>query len=137
MAFKVFVDTNIFIDILLKREPFVEKSHKTISDIVKKKFTPYISSSSVTDFYYICKKTGLEKKAFLNYLQDLLKAFEVLIIDKDSINSAILSDINDFEDAVQMMAWKKEKIDLIITRNKKDFENEWVEVQTPEEYLAS
>jgi hypothetical protein len=35
------------------------------------------------------------------------------------------------------MACKKEKINLIITRNKKDFENDWVEVQTPEEYLAS
>jgi predicted nucleic acid-binding protein len=75
MAFKVFVDTNIFIDILLKREPFVEKSHQTVSDIVKKKFIPYISSSSVTDFYYICRKSGVEKEAFLVYLKDLPKAF--------------------------------------------------------------
>jgi predicted nucleic acid-binding protein len=137
MAFKVFVDTNIFVDILLKREPFVEKSQRTVSDIVKKKFIPYISSSSVTDFYYICTKSGVKKEAFLVYLKDLLEVFEVLIIDKESVNNAILSDIKDFEDAVQIMACAQEKIDLIITRNKKDFENKWIEVQTPEEYLVS
>jgi hypothetical protein len=44
--------------------------------------------------------------------------------------------MKDFEDAVQMMACQIEKIDLIITRNKKDFENEWIEIQTPEEFLT-
>ena len=135
MAYKVFVDTNILIDILLKREPFLELSQKAVSDIVKKKYTPYISSSSVTDFYYICKKAGVEKGAILLYLKDLLEVFEVLIIDKEPINEAIASDIKDFEDAVQIMACKSEKIDLIITRNKEDFKNEWIDVQTPGEYL--
>ena len=59
----------------------------------------------------------------------------MLIIDKVSINEAISSDIIDFEDAVQIMAAKNEQINLIITRNKKDFTNEWVEVQTPGGYL--
>jgi uncharacterized spore protein YtfJ len=72
----------------------------------------------------------------LEKFKELLKTFEVLVIDKDSINNAILSDMKDFEDAVQMMACQIEKIDLIITRNKKDFENEWIEVQTPEEFLG-
>ncbi len=137
MAYKVFVDTNILIDILLEREPFLEQSQKAVSDIVKKKFTPYISSSSVTDFYYICKKSGVEKGAILLYLKDLLEIFEVLIIDKKSINEAIASDIKDFEDAVQIMACQIEKVDLIITRNKDDFKNDWIEVQTPGEYLDS
>jgi predicted nucleic acid-binding protein len=136
MAYKVFVDTNILIDILLKREPFLEKSQKAVADIVKKKFSPYISSSSVTDFYYICRKSGVEKGAILLYLKDLLEVFKVLVIDKESINEAISSDIKDFEDAVQIMACKKEKIDLIITRNKEDFKNDWIETRTPGEYLS-
>jgi predicted nucleic acid-binding protein len=44
MAFKVFVDTNIFVDILLKREPFVEKSQWTVSDIVNKTPEEYLAS---------------------------------------------------------------------------------------------
>ena len=59
----------------------------------------------------------------------------MLLIDKNIINSAVLSDIKDFEDAVQILACKKDNIDLIITRNKKDFKNKWIKVQTPDEYL--
>ena len=137
MVFKVFVDTNVILDIFLKREPFFDNSQKLVVELPGKNFIPFISSSSVTDIYYICKKSGMEKNVILEKFKELLKTFEVLIIDKDSINSAILSDMKDFEDAVQMMACKREKINLIITRNKKDFENEWIEVQTPEEYLTS
>ncbi|MGD2085099.1 MAG: PIN domain-containing protein [Candidatus Aminicenantes bacterium] len=137
MAFKVFVDTNVILDIFLKREPFFDNSQKLVLEIPEKNVIPLISSSSVTDIYYICKKSGMEKDVILEKLKKVLKTFEVLIIDKESVNNAILSDIKDFEDAVQIMACKKEKIDLIITRNKKDFENEWIEVQTPEEYLSS
>ena len=100
-------------------------------------FIPYISSSSITDLYYICRKAGIEKQFFLNYLKDLLAIFEVLIIDKVSINDAISSDIKDFEDAVQILACKREHIDLIITRDKKDFKNPWIKVQTPDEFLPS
>lgn len=137
MVFKVFLDTNVILDIFLKREPFFDNSQKLVVELPGKNFIPFISSSSVTDIYYICKKSGMEKDVILEKLKELLKTFEVLMIDKASINNAILSDMKDFEDAVQLTACKKEKIDLIITRNKKDFENEWIEVQTPEEYLTS
>ena len=137
MAYKVFVDTNVLIDILVKRPSFFENSQKAVADIVKRKFIPFISGSSITDFYYICKKSGVEKEAIFIYLKDLLKAFEVLIIDKDSIYDAIFSSLKDFEDAVQIMACRREEINLILTRDKKDFKNEWIEVQTPEEYLVS
>jgi hypothetical protein len=79
----------------------------------------------------------MEKDVLLKNLKELLEIFEVLIIDKNSITDAISFDIKDFEDAVQIMACKKQKIDLIITRNKKDFKNEWIEVQTPQDYLAA
>ena len=137
MTYKIFVDTNIIIDIWLKREPFLFSSKKSVSEVIEKSSIPYISCSSVTDLFYICKRAGMEKDVLLKNLKELLEIFEILIIDKESVNNAILSDLKDFEDAVQIMACIKEKIDLIITRNKKDFENEWIEVQTPEEYLSS
>ena len=137
MAFKVFVDTNIILDIFLKREPFFNHSQKSVLEIVKNDFIPHISGSSVTDLYYICKKSGMEKETILENLKELLNAFEVLIIDKSSISDAISSGIKDFEDAVQIMACKKEKIDLIITRNKKDFKTHWTKTQTPQEFLVS
>lgn len=137
MAYKVFVDTNIILDIFLKREPLFSVSQKVVLEIVENNFIPHVSGSSVTDLYYICKKSGMEKDTILEKLEKLLKAFEVLIIDKSSISDAISSDIKDFEDAVQIMACKKEKVDLIVTRNKKDFKIDWTQIQTPQEFLAS
>jgi len=137
MTYKVFIDTNIIIDIWLKRESFFENAQKVILKIAEKNYIPHISGSSVTDLYYICKKGGMDKEVLRQNLKELMEIFEILIIDKESINNAISSDIKDFEDAVQIMACKKEKIDLILTRNKKDFKNEWIEIQTPPEFLVS
>jgi len=136
MAYKVFVDTNVILDIFLKRKPFLDNSQKAVLELVENNFLPHISGSSVTDLYYICKKSGMEKDVILENLKELLEAFEVLIIDKPSISNAISSDIKDFEDAVQIMACKKGKIDLIITRNKKDFKIDWAKIQTPQEFLS-
>lgn len=135
MISKIFIDTNIIIDILLERKPFSENSEEVISAIARKNHIPFISGSSITDLYYICRKAGIEADSLLKYLNDLLENFDVLIIDKDVIIDAISSGLKDFEDAVQIMACKKEKIDLIITRDQQVFKNKWIKVQTPEEYL--
>lgn len=137
MAYKVFIDTNIILDIFLKRDPFFTNSQKTVLECVENNLIPHISGSSVTDLFYICKKSGMERDVILDHLKGLLKAFEVVIIDKSSILNAISSGIKDFEDAVQILACQKEKIDLIVTRNKKDFITERIPVQTPEEFLVS
>ena len=124
MGYNVFVDTNIILDIMLEREPFFSVSKKAILKIVGNGFVPYLSSSSVTDIYYISNRNGLDKAIILKKLEKLLESFEVLAIDKNSIMEAISSGLKDFEDAVQIMACKKGNIDLILTRNKKDFEKQ-------------
>ncbi|MCP4150091.1 MAG: hypothetical protein GY757_20255 [bacterium] len=75
---------------------------ETVLELARRDAAPYISGTSVTDIYYICKKFGLEQAVILEYLQQLMDIFEVLIIDKESINEAIASGIKDFEDAVQI-----------------------------------
>ena len=137
MTYRVFLDTNILMDVLVEREPFFLKSQQVLTEIRKLHFTPYLSGSSITDLYYICRKAGVKRGIILEYLKDLMKNFEVLIIDKESINQAIESGIKDFEDAVQILACKNGNIDLIVTRNKSDFENDWIEVCTPQEFLAN
>ncbi len=135
MTSKVFIDTNIILDILLEREPFFNSSQNVILELGRQDYILYISCSSITDLYYICKKAGISKTILMEYFKELLNVFEVLLIDKKIINNAVLSDIKDFEDAVQILACKKDNIDLIITRNKKDFKNKRIKVQTPDEYL--
>ncbi len=137
MAYKVFIDTNVILDIFLKREPLFNNSQKAVLKCLKNDLIPHISGSSLTDLFYICKKSGMARDTILVHLKSLLKAFEVIIIDKNSILEAIASDIKDFEDAVQILACQRDKIDLIITRNKKDFKTDGIPVQTPDEFLVS
>lgn len=137
MERKVFIDTNIILDIFLKRELFFDLSQEVIVSVVENDYIPYVSGSSITDLYYICKKAGMQRETILEHLKKLLDVFEVVIIDKESINNAILSDIKDFEDAVQITACRDENIDLIITRNVKDFENDWIKIQTPQQFIES
>jgi predicted nucleic acid-binding protein len=137
MISKVFIDTNILLDILLEREPFFDISQQVMMQTVRYNILPYISGSSVTDLYYICKRAGIEHEKILGYLKELMETVDVLIIDKSIVADAISSGLKDFEDAVQIMACKKEGIDSIVTRNQKDFKNDWIKVQSPGEYLSS
>lgn len=67
MVYKVFVDTNIILDIFLKRDPFFNNSQKAVLECVENNLIPYISGSSVTDLFYICKKSGKKRDIILNH----------------------------------------------------------------------
>ena len=90
----------------------------------------------ISNVYYILRKTASHEKV-IESLKTLLLIAEVLIIDKNVIYQAIFSDFRDFEDALQnFAAVNNRKIDLILTRNFKDFKNSTLAVMTPENYLV-
>jgi hypothetical protein len=62
---------------------------------------------------------------------------EVSNIDKIIIDKSLISNFNDFEDAVQHYSALYDKCDILITRNKKDFKNSEIPVMTPSEFLVS
>ena len=43
--------------------------------------------------------------------------------------------MKDFEDAIQSFAAEANDLEIIITRNKKDFSNSKLKILTPEEFL--
>ena len=53
---KIMVDTNIIIDVLLEREPFVDDSYKLLSLCEEHKIDGFVSASSITDIYYLVRK---------------------------------------------------------------------------------
>ncbi|MDR0830090.1 MAG: PIN domain-containing protein [Prevotellaceae bacterium] len=119
---KALLDTNIIIDIALQRMPFFTDCVKIMECINDGKLKAYVSATTVTDIFYILKKENGREKTLL-FLQKLLQVIDVAGIDKTIILKAIYSDWNDFEDAVQAQTAIKYDIDLIITRNTKDYKN--------------
>lgn len=132
---KVLIDTNIILDIGLRREDFFEDASKIFEKIDEQLIEGYITANSFTDIYYIvCKQKG-DKKA-RSFLKDLYQVIDILGVDRDIILEALISEMKDFEDAIQSLtAWHNE-IDLIITRNTKDFKRSKLKTMNPKDFLA-
>jgi len=131
---KVLFDTNIILDIALKRESFFEDAFKLFSLIDQKKIIGSITASTITDIYYISKKEKGHTES-INFIKGLIEVVEVIGIDKDVIIKALTLGMQDFEDAIQICAAELNEIEVIITRNKKDFTNTSLKILTPKEFL--
>lgn len=133
----LFLDTNVIIDMLEKREPFYHDTRILFRLCLESKLNFYVSSLSYTTIFYVLNKT-ISKKEVLNLLIKLNEFCTILAVDSSIIKKSISSDFNDFEDAVQYYSAKSYgKIEFIITRNKKDFIQSEIQVLTPKELLKN
>ena len=134
---RILIDTNIVIDLLSKRKDFYYDAANLFSLADKKELKLAISSSVFANTNYILTKLKSAKEA-----REILRKFKVLVellsLD-DKITELALSDESfpDFEDGLQYYSAIENEIDIIITRNKKDFKNSKLPVLTAKEYLAT
>lgn len=131
---KVFVDTNVVIDLLAKREPFYRDAQQlfTLSD--QKQIQLQISSLTFANAYYSIAKhyKAVDAKKFLLKFKVLVN---ILPLEEKAIELALALDFSDFEDGLQYFVAMDFQSDIIITRNKKDFKNSKIPVLTAGEYL--
>jgi predicted nucleic acid-binding protein len=133
---KLFLDANVILDLVLKRQPFFDNIAKIITIAESKNFKLYISSVTFVNVNYIaCKFT--DKNTVLERLKMSRIVFDVLSVSETEIDKALFSNFNDFEDAVQHYCALKNDCDYIITRDLKDFKNSEIPVMTPTEFLVS
>lgn len=131
---KVLLDTNIILDVWFKREPFLTHSLEVMSMAERSKFQGYLCATSVTTLHYLGLRS-LEKKASAEVLNKLLLIYGVASVNKPILQNATLSPMSDYEDAVIDEACSSADIDLIVTRNTKDFIGGKVIALQPEEFL--
>jgi len=127
---RALLDTNIIIDLLAKREPFDQDAKKLFSFADKEKVTLYTSALSIANIRYVLlrKRKPEEAKQILRKLKLLIG---ILSLDEKVINLALNdNDFNDFEDCLQYYSALENKIEIIVTRNLKDFENSKIPVMT-------
>ena len=133
---RILIDTNIVIDLLSRREKFYDEAADLFSRADKNELKLTISSLTFANINYILTKLKSAKEA-----REILRKFKVLVellaLD-DKITELALSDDNfpDFENGLQYYSAIENQIDVIITRNKKDFKNSKVSVLTAKEFLA-
>ena len=130
----VFVDTNIVIDLLQKRDEFYKEAQELFTLADRKKVKLYISALTFANTYYILSRfySSDEAKKILSKFKVLI---EVLPTTDKIIELALASDFKDFEDAIQFYTALESSLEAIITRNKKDFKNNLIPVFSAKEYL--
>lgn len=132
---KIFVDTNIIVDLVADRKPYSKFAIEIFSNAERKKVKLYTSSHSIATTHYLLKKY-IEDKALRDILYNLLDFIQVIQIDLDTIKKGLKSKHKDFEDAIQIIcASSIEKTDCIVTRNIKDFRDSEIPVFAPDELV--
>lgn len=133
---RLLIDTNIVIDLLSKRDKFYDEAAELFSRADKKELELTITTLTFANINYILSKLKSAKEA-----KEILRKFKVLVellnLD-DKITELALSDDNFpyFKDGLQYYAAIENQIDIIITRNKKDFKNSKIPILTAKEFLA-
>lgn len=134
MIAKVFIDSDVLIDIATEREPFFPASQAVFSLAESGVFLAYTSPNSITNIYYILTKLSSASKARV-FIRKTLEIVRVADVDHDSVLQALESKFFDFEDGVQNYCALRNRCDYIITRNIRDYEFSEIRVLDPKEML--
>jgi predicted nucleic acid-binding protein len=131
---KIFIDSDIILDLFARREPHFIHSSKLFTLIDKGEVTAFTSPLIFANLHYLLKKFSSNSSALKN-LRKLITLVKVLSIDEKVIEQSLNSDFSDFEDAIQYFTAVNNGVRLLITRNKRDFKKSKIPVLTAEEYL--
>lgn len=132
---QILLDTNILLDVFMKREPFYENSSKVFAFCCKGQYTGSIAAHSFTNMFYLMRK-NYSQEELRKILFSLTKLFKIVSLNKSKIIKALKrNDFQDFEDCLQDECAAEVKADYVITRNPKDFFNSLIPVLSPEEFL--
>ncbi len=134
---KIMCDTNVIIDVLLEREPFIEDSYKVLKLCEEHKIDGFVSASSVTDIYYLVRKYTHSTDMAYKAVGKLLEIAKVCSVTNNDILIAFQKRAKDFEDCLVATCAKCIHCDYIVTRNKRDFESFGIPALTPTEVLLN
>lgn len=131
---KVFLDTNIIVDLVSDRKPFSKYAIEIFQKAEEGKVALFTSSHSIATTHYLLKKY-VDEKVLRDVLYNLLEFVSVLAIDLDIVKKGLKSSHKDFEDSIQIFAASTvENLECIITRNVKDFKGSEIQIMTPDEF---
>jgi predicted nucleic acid-binding protein len=133
---KVFIDSDIILDLLCKREPFYNFAAEVFTLGDAKRIALMTTPVVIANVFYILRKIlGIEKAKEL--LRKLRIMIGVIPVGGKIIDLALNSNFADFEDGLQYYAARENGIKMLLTRNTRDYKGKDLVVQTPEEYLKS
>jgi predicted nucleic acid-binding protein len=133
---RVFVDTNVLLDVLRNRQPFVKDSQAVWLLAEKREVTGLVSTLSFANIFYIAQKQTDATNA-TQLLRQMRSVFLPVACDMAVLDQALAAGFSDFEDALQYFSATGASSDCIVTRNAKHFPVTALPILSPEQFLAT
>lgn len=133
---KALIDTNVIVDALTSREPWKESAEKIFLMAANCVVDVYITASTATDIYYLVRKYLHSTEQAKQVMGKLYSLMEILAVTRNECIDALVSVVNDYEDAVIERTAAKADMDYIITRNVKDYQNGMVKAILPDYFIT-
>ena len=127
---KVFIDTNIVLDFLQDRQPFVEDAVRLFERVDNGEIEGFIAATTITNIYYIVRRVA-GVQAAQNAIAQVLTDLHICAVDRSVLEQALSLNFRDFEDAVQYASGIAYGVDVIVTRDASGFIDAEIPVMSP------
>jgi predicted nucleic acid-binding protein len=130
---RVLFDTNILLDALLARKPFVANAAFLLDAVESERIKGFISATTVTDVHYLVRRQTKSNETAIAAVTQLLMLMEICAVNREALERAIALKLVDFEDAVQIACAMELCLDAIVTRDFDGFTGSPISVLSPED----
>ena len=132
---KIFLDTNILLDVLLERHPYCLSAQHVWSLAERKKVRAAVSATSLNNIFFIVKRLSSQQKAY-QAIRTIFELFKILDVKSQTISEALRLQPPDFEDAIQYCCALAFRSQVILTRDPAGFSGSEIPVMDCDQYLA-
>ena len=132
---KALIDTCVIIDALQNREPFFDDAQNIIIASANGEYEGYVSAKALLDVYYIIRKYRSDKET-RKYVLSIMDLFGVIDTTGEDLLEAVNGPVKDFEDGVMSETAARAGMDIIVTRNIKDYKKAKIKAALPSDFLA-
>ncbi len=134
---KLFLDTNVLLDLLMERDPWAKNAALILSMGDRKQVEVLCCSLSFSTAIYLMQRFKYSRKEIVSKLSIVKSICTITTVNDSVIDRMLQSDFEDLEDAVQYYSALSFGAEVILTRNTKDFALSKIPVMTPQEFLKS
>lgn len=135
MAKRIFLDTNILLDVLLERDPFCQPAQLVWSLAERREIKAGISAASLNNVFFVIKKLASREKAYFA-INTLVQIFKISPITSQTVLKALKLGLPDFEDALQYSCALQFRAKTILTRDPSGFQKSKIPVMDASQYLS-
>jgi predicted nucleic acid-binding protein len=132
---KVLLDTNVVLDLLLRRNPWVAEAEIIRKASLDGRLEAYVSASTITDIFYISRRLVGRDKA-TQVVGRCIALLRILPIDRETIWDAYSLPFADFEDALQAAAATRNQMERIVSRDAVGFRSSPVPSISPADLVS-